>query len=54
MAEAMYKAKKIDAKIQTKKQKLRKELAEKFENEANRYHKLVMLEAQERKIELQV
>lgn len=45
MAETMYKAKKIDAEIQIKEQKLRKELAKKFENEANRNHKLVMLEA---------
>ena len=54
MAEAMYEAKKIDAEIQKREQELRKELAEKSENEVNRRHELVMLKAQERKIELQV
>lgn len=38
MAEVMYKAKKIDVKIQKREQELRKELAEKSENEANRFH----------------
>lgn len=47
MAEAMYEAKKIDTEIQKRDQELRKELAEKSENEANRRHELVMLEAQE-------
>lgn len=54
MAEVMYKAKKIYVKIQKRKQELRKELAEKSENEANRCHELVMLEVQEQKIELRV
>lgn len=50
----MYKAKKIDVKIQKREQELRKELAEKSENEANRCHELVMLEVQEQKIELRL
>lgn len=56
MAEAMYEAKqkKSMLEIQKRDQELRKELAEKSENEANRRHELVMLEAQERRIELQV
>lgn len=58
MAEAIYKARKMDAEIQKKEQELRKVLAEKAkikeenllkkaENEANRRYKLVRLEAKE-------
>ena len=54
MAEAMYEAKKVDAEMQKREQELRKELSEKVENEANRRHELVILEAKERRIELQV
>lgn len=53
MAEAVYEGKKIDAEIQKREQELRRELAEKTENEANRRHELVMVEAKERRIELQ-
>lgn len=54
MAKAIYEMKKIDIEIQKGEQELRKELAEKTENKANHYHKLVMVESQEQKIELQI
>lgn len=65
MAKAMYKAKKIDAEIQKRglelkielvdrSEKERKELAVRTEKEASRRHELVMLEAQEQRVELQV
>lgn len=58
MAEAIYKARKMDAEIQKREQELRKVLAKKAkikgenllkkaENEANRRYKLVRLEAKE-------
>lgn len=53
MAEAVYEGKKIDAEIQKREHELRREPAEKTENEANRRHQLVMVEAKERRIELQ-
>lgn len=53
MAEAVYEGKKIDAEIQKREQELRRELAEKTENEANRRHELLMVEVKERRIELQ-
>ena len=53
MAEAVYEGKKIDAEIQKREQELRRGLAEKTENEAKCLHELVMVEAKERRIELQ-
>lgn len=65
MAKAMYKTKKIDAEIQKRglelkielvdrSEKERKELADRTEKEASRRHELVILEAQEQRVELQV
>lgn len=64
MAEAMYKGKKIDIKIQKRELKIKtklvdkrkrekKELVDKVERRANFQDELVILEAYERKVELQ-
>lgn len=53
IAKTVYKRKKIDVEIQKRQHERKKLLVEKTENVANCCHELVMVEAKERRIELQ-